>query len=78
MQATNSNCTSENFEELNCRLEAVEAQRNRALTDAAIAHGKLAMAQAKLAETNKEIEQIKANAAALNAKLIALVTTQEA
>lgn len=69
---------AETFEELNCRLEAVEAQRNRALTDAAIAHGTWATTNAKLLSTQKELEKFKADVAELNNRLAALVTTQEA
>lgn len=70
--------TPEIFEELNCRLEAVEAQRNRALTDAAIAHGRWSTANAKLLQAQKELDKFRSDVAALNEKLAALVTHQEA
>lgn len=55
------------FEELNARIEALERQRNDALTDAVVARGKLSVATVRLVALEK-------SQAELSAKLAALVT----
>lgn len=63
------NITPEAFEEINCRLEAIEAQRNRALADHAIAAGRLTMARQAIAVKEQDIEALKKQNAELEAKL---------
>jgi polyhydroxyalkanoate synthesis regulator phasin len=63
------NKLQELHEELELRLEAVERQRNRALTDHAVAEAGLNLAQQKLIEADKKINGLEQQVADLMAKL---------
>ena len=58
--------------ELRGRLKAVEAQRNHALADHAVAEGSLAYANAENANLRAELEESKRRVAELEAKLAPL------
>lgn len=61
--------TPEQHEELNLRLECVEAQRNGALADSAIHYGRWKIALQALDKVTKERDEIKRTLAATQAKL---------
>lgn len=68
----------EAWERLNSRLEAVETQRNEALTKQAVTFGELAIANKKLDEAKAEIARQNKAIDDMNIKLTALVSPKEA
>jgi chromosome segregation ATPase len=70
--------TEDRLEELNTRLETIEAQRNRALADHAIVAGQLSVARKAMAAKDLEIETLKKTNAELEARVAELSKSKEA
>lgn len=70
--------TTEHFEELNCRLEVIEAQRNRALTDHAIAEGRLKVSRQNLAGANARVAELEQKKKDLEDQVAELTKPKEA